>query len=104
MSVQLDNTALDGFSPYLFWDVDRTQLQVERSRVYIVERVFSHGMLTDWFLLKEIYGKEAIKETVLNLRHLDKYSLSFCVAYFDTPIENFRCYKLAQSNPTHWDY
>jgi hypothetical protein len=77
MSAQLDHTVIDRFSAYLFWDVDRAQLQVERSRVYIVERVFSHGMLTDWFLLKEIYGKEAIKETVLNLRHLDKSLLRF---------------------------
>jgi hypothetical protein len=104
MSAQPDNTILDGFSAYLFWDVDRTQLQVERSKVYIVDRVFSHGMLTDWHLLREIYGKEAIKEVVLNLRHLDKRSLSFCAAYFDVPKEDFRCYKLAQSNPTHWDY
>jgi hypothetical protein len=104
MSVQIDNSVIDRFSSYLFWDVDRSLLQVERSRVYIIERVFSHGMLTDWYLLKEIYGKDTIKETVLNLRHLDKYSLAFCAAYFDVPIEDFRCYKLAQSNPTHWDY
>jgi hypothetical protein len=98
------NQEIARFSDYLFWDVDRTKLEVEKSKVYIIDRVLSHGMLTDWFLIKELYGKETIKNTALQLRHLDKYSLHFCAAYFEEPIQNFRCYKFAQSNPVHWDY
>lgn len=95
---------IDGFSDYLFWDVERKNLTVERSKSYIIDRVLSHGMLSDWLLIKQIYGKETIKEVAMQLRHLDKYALHFCAAYFDEPITNFRCYKYAQSNPTHWDY
>jgi hypothetical protein len=98
------NQEIARFSDYLFWDVDRTKLEVEKSKVYIIDRVLSHGMLTDWFLIKELYGKETIKNTALQLRHLDKYALHFCAAYFEEPIQNFRCYKFAQSNPVHWDY
>lgn len=92
------------FSSYLFWDVDRETLDFNKYKAYVIERVLSHGMLTDWELLKELYGKDVIHETVINLRHLDKYSLHFCAAYFNEPLENFRCYTLMQSIPVHWDY
>jgi hypothetical protein len=41
---------------------------------------------------------------VLNARWLDKKTLSFCSAIFETDKTEFRCYKLAQLNPGHWDY
>ena len=98
------NKDLEAFSAYLFWDVDRTKLGVKKSKTYIIERVLSHGMLSDWTLLKAIYGKQNIKTTALQLRHLDKYALQFCAVYFDEPKTNFRCYNFAQSNPVHWNY
>jgi hypothetical protein len=96
--------SIQQFSDYLFWDVDRSALHIERSKAYIIDRVLSHGMLSDWFLLKQIYGKEVIRQEVLQLRYLDKYALHFCSAYFDVPIHNFRCYSYTQSNPGHWNY
>ena len=98
------NISHESFSSYLFWDVDRTKIDFANRREFVIERVLSHGMLTDWMLIKELYGKEGIRQVTLNLRHLDKHSLSFCAAYFDEPLTNFRCYNYAQSNPAHWDY
>lgn len=92
------------FSSYLFWDVDRTKLEFERSKTYIIDRVLSHGMLSDWYLIKQLYGLEAIREVALKMRHLDKPVLHFCAAYFAEPLTNFRCYNYAQSNPIHWDF
>jgi hypothetical protein len=94
----VSKNTIKGFSDYLFWDVDRSQLDLERSKVYIIDRVLSHGMLTDWFLLKEIYGVENIREVTLNLRYMDKYALAFCSAYFDEPIQRFRCYNFTQTS------
>ena len=99
-----DTDLIPQFSDYLFWDVDRNSLDIERSKVYIIDRVLSHGMLSDWFLIKKIYGKEVIREVALNLRYLDKYALNFCSAYFGEPIHHFRCYTYTQSNPGHWNY
>ena len=96
--------SVNDFSGYLFWDADKNAIDLTASKAYIIERILSHGMLTDWLLLKELYGKETIKEVVLKLRHLDKYSLHFCSTYFDEPIQNFRCYNFTRSNPTHWNY
>ena len=96
-------TALD-FSNYLFWDVEKGKIDFDKSKAYVIERVLSHGMLSDWYVLKAYYGKETIREIVLHIRHLDKYALHFCAAYFDEPLERFRCFNYAQSNPVHWDY
>ncbi len=101
---QRNHITSQDFSDYLFWDIDRTKLDLECSKPYIIERVLSHGMLADWFLIKKLYGKEVIKEVVLQLRYLDKYALHFCAAYFDEPLNHFRCYNYAQSNPGHWVY
>ncbi len=98
------NTTIGNFSNYLFWDVDKTKLEPEKSKVYIIDRVLSHGMLSDWYLIKALYGKEAIRQVALNMRHLDRSVLHFCAAYFDEPLTNFRCYNYTQSNPAHWNY
>lgn len=82
------------FSDYLFWDIDRI-------KVYVIDRVLLHGMFSDWYLIKQLYGKETIKEVVLQLRYLDKYALHFCSAYFDEPLNHFRCYNYAPSNLEH---
>lgn len=92
------------FSGYLFWDVDCAKIDFIQSKAYVIERVLSHGMLTDWYKIKDYYGLDTIREVVLNLRYLDTRSLHFCAAYFDVPIEKFRCYTYAQSNPGHWNY
>jgi hypothetical protein len=92
------------FSSYLFWDVDKEKIDLETNKDYIIGRILSHGMLSDWYKMKSLYGLQTIKKVVLQLRYLDKYSLHFCSAYFDIPINMFRCYKLEQSNPTHWNY
>jgi hypothetical protein len=92
------------FSSYLFWDTDRSRIDFEKNKSWVIGRVLSHGMLSDWEKIKTCYGKETIRTVVLNLRYLDKRSLHFCAAYFGVPIEQFRCYNYAVSNPGHWDY
>lgn len=95
---------LSDFSPSLFWDMDKTSLDLEKHKRFIIERTLTHGTLSDWFLIKKLYGKRTIKKEAMNIRYLDKQTLHFCAAYFNELIENFRCYILQQSNPTHWDY
>lgn len=98
------NITISDFSSYLFWDVDKSKLEPEKSKVYIIDRVLSHGMLPNWFLIKALYGKEAIRQVALNRRYLDRSVLHFCAAYFDEPLTNFRYYNYAQSNPGQWNY
>jgi len=88
----------------LFWDVDVQTIDLEKHKYSVVERIVQRGRLEEFKAMIQYYGKEAVKETLLNIRHLDKVTLSFCSCYFNVPESEFRCYKLAQLNPEHWDY
>lgn len=92
------------FSPALFWEVDKERLDLDKNKRFVIERTLTHGTLSDWFLIKSYYGIETIKAECMQIRYLDKQTLSFCSAYFNEPVQNFRCYIFKQSNPSHWDY
>ncbi len=95
---------LTHLSSTLFWDVDMATLDIEKHAAYIVGRVMMRGTLEDFQLIKTLYGKPKLKQVVKQIRYMDVRTLHFCSIYFKSPIEEFRCYKQKQLNPSHWDY
>jgi hypothetical protein len=92
------------FSKTLFWDIDYDTLDVDKHASFVVERVLNRGSFEDFRAIVDYYGKENLKKIAMNVRYLGNKTLSFCGVFFHEPIENFRCYKLKQSNPSHWNY
>jgi len=90
--------------PNLFWDVDVQAIDLQKHKASVIERVVTRGRWEEFKEALQFYGKPTVKEVLLNARWLDKRTLAFCSAIFATPVTEFRCYKLAQSNPAHWDY
>jgi hypothetical protein len=90
--------------PSLFWDTDIKTIDLQKNKKQVIERTMMRGRIEEVRALFAFYGRDIIGETVLSARYLDKLTLSLCSALFDTPITEFRCYKLAQLNPSHWDY
>jgi hypothetical protein len=90
--------------PSLFWDFDIAQIDLLKHQASVIERITLRGRFDEFIEMIGFYGKETAKKSLLNARCLDKRTLSYCVVFFETPITEFRCYKLAQSNPEHWDY
>ncbi len=91
------------FSENLFWDIDLKNLDYEVHFPYILSRVLDYGTWQDWLEIRKFYSKEKIKNTALQLRELSAKSLNFIAIFTNTPIQEFRCYKLRQSKPTHWN-
>lgn len=91
-------------SPTLFWDTDATKIGLDTHAKTIVERVILRGNWSEFKAILGYYGKDKIREIVVKLRYLDSRTLSFCSVYFNTPINEFRCYTMKQLNPTHWNY
>lgn len=87
------------FDPGLFWDVDVSTIQWEKNARWVIARVLSRGDLADFRELVRLYGLDRIKNEMLQVRYLDKKTLSFVAALFDIPKEEFRCFKLRQSTP-----
>jgi hypothetical protein len=93
---------LEHFSKHLFWDVDRSELDLVKHRKFIIQRVLGHGLIGDWRLLKQCYAIDLIVSTAQRLRMLDPKSLSFIACIGNVPKETFRCYSTIQSSPIHW--
>ncbi len=92
------------FSANLFWDTDESTLDMEKNARFIIERVLSRGRLSDWFALVQLYGRDRIKKEAMQIRYLDKVTLSFCSTLFNVPKSKFRCYNQPQSIQQLWQY
>jgi hypothetical protein len=88
----------------LFWDTDIKLMDLQKHHKFIIERTVMRGLKEEFEQVLKYYGWETVRNTVVSARYLDKYSLSFCSAIFEVPKNDFRCYKLEQSNPGHWNY
>ncbi|MDD3741838.1 MAG: hypothetical protein PHH30_11420 [Bacteroidales bacterium] len=97
------NQKMPKFSDNLFWDIDIQSLDYKEHSSFIIARVLDYGTWQDWKELCNCYSKEQIKEASLQIRSLFPKSLNFVAFYTDTPISEFRCYKLRQSTPTLWN-
>ena len=91
-------------SPALFWDVNIEEVDLVKHRSSVIERITNRGRLDEFRAMVKFYGQETVKNVLINVRYLDKRTLSYCSLIFDVPITEFRCYKLAQLNPEHWTY
>ena len=83
----------------LFWDADIMSVDWEKNARWVIARVLSHGNQSDFKEVVKYYGLERMKQEMLQVRYLDKKTLSFVSVLFETPKERFRCYTLRQSNP-----
>ncbi len=92
------------FHRALFWDVDIKSLDINIHARYIIARVICRGNLTDWEILKNLYGKHKIRDEVVAIRSLDPKSLNFLSNYFDIDQADFRCCTSKQSTTRHLNY
>lgn len=100
----MQNEYIIQFSTYLFWDVNKDDLDMEEHSRYIIKRVIEYGMLNDWNIINKYYGLDRIIEIAKTFRELEPRALAYLSAISQTPKEQFRCYTYQQSNPQHWNF
>ena len=88
----------------IFWDVEFEKLDYELYANFIIERVFERGDVDDIRQVRRFYGDEKVKVALTNAKWLSKVTLSLAKAVLGNNNEDYRCYILKQSNPTHFDY
>jgi hypothetical protein len=91
-------------SPHLFWDVDREKFDFSKNKKWLIHRVLEYGLLKDWVLIYKYYGIEEIAQIVIQLKDLDKKSISFISVLSKIPKEKFLCYTTRQLNQEHWNF
>jgi len=90
-------------SLYLFWDMDKSQFDVERNSMQLIQRVLEYGNLNDWRITRDFYGMDKIVMDCKKMRTLDPKALSFVCAISNTRKEDYRCYQFRQSFQTLWN-
>ncbi len=88
----------------LFWDTKFQNIDYDKHIRHVVERVLTRGNWNDWLELRKYYGLEKIKVEIVQIRYLDKVTLSFCSTHFNIPKEKFRCYNTEPSIRQLWSY
>lgn len=94
---------LHGLSPYLFWDFDTTQFDIDKNAAWLIQRVLEYGQMSDWNIIEKHFGIDKIIAYALNFRTLNPVARSFLSFVSGVKKEDFRCYHIAQSNPTLWN-
>jgi hypothetical protein len=67
-----DANLLSRLSKFLFWDYNVNILDPNIDKNIILERVFTRGTENDEKEIFSYYGKDLIKDTVLNMKYFDK--------------------------------
>lgn len=91
-------------SSHLFWDVDSNDLDFNRSKKFIIQRVLDYGLIDDWQIIFKLYGISEIAKIAIMLKNLDKKSASFISLISNIPQEQFLCYTSKQSIPEHLNF
>ncbi|MFH1121950.1 MAG: hypothetical protein V1775_19185 [Bacteroidota bacterium] len=101
--MKADNTIISGLNPQYFWDVDFSMLDESSSSRLIIERVFTMGEVQEMNRLIRFYGREKVVAVLSNINYIDQKTLNFISKLFNKPLSEFKCYKLKQSKPQHWN-
>jgi hypothetical protein len=89
----MEDKFLPKLSKYLFWDLNIDLLDPNADKKLILERVFSRGTENDEKMVFNYYGKNHIKNTIVDLKNLDKKTINYLSIVFNIQKEDFKCYK-----------
>lgn len=98
-----ERECISNLSKLLFWDVDMEQANMDSCPSQIIQRVLEYGTLNDWRIILSYYGLDKIVDECRGLRSLDPVALSFISSISHTNKEEYRCYRIKQSNRTLWN-
>ncbi|MEQ9426554.1 MAG: hypothetical protein RJQ09_19180 [Cyclobacteriaceae bacterium] len=95
---------MDFISPNLFWDVKFESIDVHRDRNLVIQRVVDYGTFEQFLLMLKFYGKNLVKNEVVENNELSEKSMYFLATYLDIKPEDFKCFSIKQSNQTLFHY
>ena len=93
---------IPSLSPYLFWDIDFTNLDFNKNKRLIVERVFTMGNKAEIRDIIKYYGLPIIKKEIIRAGNLDSKSLNWISFFLNIPKSKFKCYTRKRSNKMSW--
>ncbi len=95
---------LEQLNKTYFWDIDPSNLDEEKSKRIIIERVINFGNIAEIQLVRKYYGDKVVKNTLCNLNYIDPKTLNFVSLLFRIPKSKFKCYTRKQLTHQPWSY
>ncbi len=87
-----------------FWDVKFEDLDFEKYKDYIIAKVFEYGTWQDMLAITRFYGKDQIRNSLVNSYYLSTLTLYFASVILNTPKEQFKCYERRQLQKNAWPF
>jgi len=89
-------------SPHLFWDVDKSKLNHDKMKTFIVQRVIERGDKEDFYAIFKLYGgPKGVREVVKKANFHDPRDEALARILFDLNKNDFECYKHKQLREKH---
>ena len=86
-----ENNISPNISRRAFWDIDYNSIDWEKNSQFLIIKVIERGKLQDLFELLKYYGKERIKNELVNAPNLPERTYTFAKTYFGLTNEDFKC-------------
>ena len=95
---------LSFFSKHLFWDVNISDIDIDKNSKFVVAKVLKYGTFSDWKIIANYYGIPKISEIAITIKDLDKKTASFLSVISKVNKTDFQCYSTEQSTVQHWNF
>ena len=100
----MEKISLPNIAKKIFWDIRFEDLDYDKDKFFIIEKVLNYGLWNDFLEIIKYYGKDTIKREIVNSAYLKKDVLNFVCFYFELKPTEFKCYTRRQSQEIHWNY
>lgn len=82
-----------------FWDVDFENIDYDKYASFVIKRVFDRGTWNDVTQVVSFYGRDKVKEVLLNADYLMLPAFKTSRLLFNLMPEQFKCYEKKQFRP-----
>jgi len=91
-------------SQHLMWDIDKSQFDWDKMKLFIVQRVIERGDIDDFYAILQVYGGiEGVREIAKNITAvLDPRDEALMRTLFNLKKNELECYKPRPLKRKHW--
>ena len=89
-------------SSYLFWDIDKSKIDWNSMKEFVVERVIERGSENDFYAIFQLYGgPKGVREIIKKIEFCDPKDESLARILFNLKKNDLECYKRKRLRELH---
>ncbi len=77
----------------LFWDRDINFIDIEKHKIFIIERILKYGLPEQVLWLLSTYPEQSIVEVIKKSKNIDKKTANYWAVHFQIPKKEILCFK-----------